>query len=397
MKPKVSIIIPVYNGSNYLQQAIDSALAQTYENIEIVVVNDGSDDNKATREVALRYGDRIRYFEKENGGTSSALNYGIQRMTGEYFAWLSHDDVYLPERIKRHMDAILESGDKLAPVYSKYVRWIDSKELYAPNQSYNYDIKLYQSGLTAVVLGLIDGLSLTFHKSYFDENGLFDESLRTTQDYMKWFEMFHGKRMIYLDEHLAKNRVHEEQQGRRISTVWEKESDKLYSRVMGEFRDEDLAASGMDLYTFLGLAVLRFESLGRYGAAKIAETRLLNVEVSDGQEQRKKLQEVIKPQRETITLYCIGKRGRALLKGLYLRGIKVDYISDKSSQLDYTNTYGATVIRPEDIPYDSKVIITKDRPDEIVDEFIQKGYRNVSTYDEIINSVMMTPIDKCKL
>ena len=80
MKPLVSIIIPVYNGSNYLAQAIDSALAQTYTPIEIIVVNDGSRDDGATEEVALGYGDRITYVRKENGGSSSALNEGIRHI-----------------------------------------------------------------------------------------------------------------------------------------------------------------------------------------------------------------------------------------------------------------------------------------------------------------------------
>ena len=66
--PLVSIVIPVYNGSNYMQEAIDSALAQTYENIEVIVVNDGSTDN--TDEIARSYGDKIKYFVKENGKNS---------------------------------------------------------------------------------------------------------------------------------------------------------------------------------------------------------------------------------------------------------------------------------------------------------------------------------------
>jgi glycosyltransferase involved in cell wall biosynthesis len=70
----VSIVIPVYNGANYLADAIDSALNQTYSRFEIIVMNDGSKDNGATERVALSYGDRIRYFAKPNGGVASALN-----------------------------------------------------------------------------------------------------------------------------------------------------------------------------------------------------------------------------------------------------------------------------------------------------------------------------------
>jgi glycosyltransferase involved in cell wall biosynthesis len=77
-RPKVSIIIPVYNGENYLHEAIDSALAQTYKNIEILVINDGSTDN--TEKIALAYKDNINYFFKSNGGQSSALNFGIDKM-----------------------------------------------------------------------------------------------------------------------------------------------------------------------------------------------------------------------------------------------------------------------------------------------------------------------------
>ena len=85
-QPKISIVIPAYNASNYLAEAIDSALAQTYPNVEIIVVNDGSKDDGATERIALSYGDKIRYFSKENGGSSSALNTGIANMTGEWFS-----------------------------------------------------------------------------------------------------------------------------------------------------------------------------------------------------------------------------------------------------------------------------------------------------------------------
>ncbi len=98
-EPLVSILIPVYNGANYLNLAIDSALAQTYGNFEIIVVNDGSDDDDATARVVRGYGDRVRYFEKRNGGVASALNLAIAQAKGQFISWLSHDDLYIPDKL----------------------------------------------------------------------------------------------------------------------------------------------------------------------------------------------------------------------------------------------------------------------------------------------------------
>ena len=116
--PLVSIIIPVYNGTNYLREAIDSALGQTYSNCEIIVVNDGSNDNGETEKMALAFGDKIRYFSKGNGGVSTALNLGINNMRGDYFSWLSHDDLYTTEKIEKNVAAIKDSPMRI--VYSDY-------------------------------------------------------------------------------------------------------------------------------------------------------------------------------------------------------------------------------------------------------------------------------------
>ena len=115
--PKVSIVIPAYNASNYLAEAIESALAQSYQNVEIIVVNDGSKDNGATERVALSYGDKIRYFYKDNGGSSSALNMGISHMTGEWFSWLSHDDLYKPEKLEKQIENINKLNLDITTVY----------------------------------------------------------------------------------------------------------------------------------------------------------------------------------------------------------------------------------------------------------------------------------------
>ena len=128
--PQVSIVIPVYNGSNYLADAIDSTLAQTYTNTEVIVINDGSNDGDKTEKIALSYGNQIRYFAKENGGVSSALNLGIQKAEGEYISWLSHDDAYLPDKIQTQIehlkdtsrDTILFSDYEIIDENSNFVR-----------------------------------------------------------------------------------------------------------------------------------------------------------------------------------------------------------------------------------------------------------------------------------
>jgi len=107
--PLVSIVIPVYNGSNFLKEAIQSALSQTYNNIEIIVVNDGSNDNNKTEQIALSFKNKIRYLKKNNGGVSSALNLGIRKMNGDFFSWLSHDDLYEKDKIQNQIEYFLDN------------------------------------------------------------------------------------------------------------------------------------------------------------------------------------------------------------------------------------------------------------------------------------------------
>src|SRR5690606_18407985 len=95
--------IPTYN-CPYIGGAIESALAQTYPRTEIIVVNDGSTKHMEVNHPYLR---QIRYIEKENGGTGSALNVGIRAAKGEYVTWLSSDDLYVPDKIERQLAFML--------------------------------------------------------------------------------------------------------------------------------------------------------------------------------------------------------------------------------------------------------------------------------------------------
>jgi hypothetical protein len=103
-QPLFSVLVPAYNQAEYLPQALDSLLSQTYDNWEAIVVNDGSTDE--TAEVVGRYAakdKRIRIIHKENGGAASALNAGLQNSRGEWICWLSSDDFFEPDKLQIHL------------------------------------------------------------------------------------------------------------------------------------------------------------------------------------------------------------------------------------------------------------------------------------------------------
>ena len=99
----VSVIIPVYNADANLYMAIDSILGQTYKNIEVIVVNDGSKDNGYTQSIIDEYGERIKAYEKVNGGIADALNYGIGFAKGDFIARMDQDDISFPDRIEKQV------------------------------------------------------------------------------------------------------------------------------------------------------------------------------------------------------------------------------------------------------------------------------------------------------
>src|ERR1043165_1771044 len=99
--PTVSVVMPVYNGENYLRLAIESVLSQTFQDFEIIVVDDGSKDT--TPQIAASFGDRVRYVRQENAGVAAAVNHGISLARGRYFAWLSHDDPRAPDKLSEQL------------------------------------------------------------------------------------------------------------------------------------------------------------------------------------------------------------------------------------------------------------------------------------------------------
>ncbi|MGG1518496.1 glycosyltransferase [Paenibacillus oryzisoli] len=200
---KVSIVIPFYNCA-YVDTAIESALGQTYPNIEIIVVNDGSTKHV---EKLDPYMGRIRYVEKGNGGTASALNAGIKRATGDYFAWLSSDDMFEPRKVERQLAFMQERGAKVS--YTSYVHMDEQGRIFGGPSGIGCPTKMeffktMQKGC------IINGCTVMLHMSVFQKTGYFNESRKYTQDYDLWMRVMKKFDFHYLDESLVRYRVHQE-------------------------------------------------------------------------------------------------------------------------------------------------------------------------------------------
>ena len=124
-RPLISVMIGVYDAERYLAEAIDSVFAQSYRPLELIVVDDGSDDGSG--EVARRYGDKLTYARQENAGNGSARNHAVRLASGDLFAFLDADDRFLPGKLERQYEAL--DGDADLDVVFGHVREFVSPEL----------------------------------------------------------------------------------------------------------------------------------------------------------------------------------------------------------------------------------------------------------------------------
>ena len=177
---RVSIVIPAFNAARYLPESLGSAFAQTYGDIEVIVVDDGSTDD--TQEVLAEY-PAARIVTKKNGGLASAMNAGIDAMTGEWFKKLDADDVLYPNCVEDliRANARFSPSDMTIPTMAIRIKYPDGSEWLA-----SYDC----SGMGAFEQGVrhldhyIGGAAESlFHRSVFERVGKYDEKIRLAEDY----------------------------------------------------------------------------------------------------------------------------------------------------------------------------------------------------------------------
>jgi glycosyltransferase involved in cell wall biosynthesis len=191
---KVSVIIPTFNRAEKVCRAVSSVINQTYQAIEIIVIDDASTDN--TIERLNEFGNRIKIIRHDiNMGVSASRNSGIRRVTGEYIALLDSDDYWLPEKIevqvaffKTHPDALICQAREL---------WIRHGKRVNPGNKH-----LKPSGdifIPSLKLCLVSPSAVMFKRSLLDEVGMFDEAFPVCEDYDLWLRISY-KYPVYLIE-----------------------------------------------------------------------------------------------------------------------------------------------------------------------------------------------------
>jgi glycosyltransferase involved in cell wall biosynthesis len=209
--PKVSVIIPTYNRAALLVEAVQSVMKQTYTELELIVVDDGSTDD--TREAILPYLHRIKYLYQERGGVSKARNYGIRVSHGEYIAFLDSDDLWLDKKLEVQVN-FMESHSSFVS-YTDEI-WIRKGKRVNPGKRH----RKYSGWIFDKVLPLciISPSSAMMRREVFDRIGLFDETLPACEDYDMWIRVAKHYPIHLIEQQLIVKRGGREDQLSR--TIW---------------------------------------------------------------------------------------------------------------------------------------------------------------------------------
>ncbi len=203
MDPLVSVIIPAYNKAQLTVKTVESVLAQTYKNLEILVADDGSADD--TRLQLERFGDKIRYLYKENGGACSARNFGLKHSRGEYVAFLDCDDLYLPKKIEASVK-YLQSNPQVGFVHTA-AYFVDGNDQVLTQYSHPKSRKTGWISRELCLRNYICNSTVLMRKECFNKAGDFDETIFPPADWDLWLRLSEHYEAGYIDEPLTKYRV----------------------------------------------------------------------------------------------------------------------------------------------------------------------------------------------
>ncbi len=231
-QPLVSVIIPAYKAEKFLPETLESVLDQTYENLEIIVVDDGSPESlEPVVAPYLEKDARIKFFRKPNGGVSSARNFGYKKSRGDFVSFLDADDVWFKENVQKKVEALLNTSAEFGYVHSK-VEVIDE------NSKPTGEILEGKEGDILIDLLLWDKkaisarcANLLYKREVLEKTGLFNEELSTAADQELTFRLAKHYKGIYLPEVLLYYRIHSNNMHSNVSLL---ERDHILAYKLAE-------------------------------------------------------------------------------------------------------------------------------------------------------------------
>ncbi len=202
----VSVVIPTYNRSLFISDAIESVLNQTYEQIEIIVVDDGSTDK--TREIVERYGSSVKYIFQKNSGPGSARNKGIRMSSGEYIAFLDSDDLWERGKVEEQVEFF-----KRNKAYALCCTDAVEVEMHSGKILNNSiaDNMVIKNGLVfdhLLKYQFINSSTVMIKKQVLSKTGMFSETLRAFEDRYLYFNLARKHKIYFLNKKLVKTRIH---------------------------------------------------------------------------------------------------------------------------------------------------------------------------------------------
>jgi glycosyltransferase involved in cell wall biosynthesis len=205
----VSVVIPTYNREKYLEEAIVSVINQTYNCFEILVIDDGSDKNYAEL-ICSKY-DKCTYLYKQNGGLSSARNFGIKHSKGDYIAFLDDDDYWRSDKLEKQV-VVLENNIEVDCVHSS-ASIVDENSIESGKVIGASNHKAHKrSGYVfwnALGVWVVKSPTPLIRKSVFADDLLFDETIKVGEDIDFYQRMFYRHKVKYINEPLAFYREYE--------------------------------------------------------------------------------------------------------------------------------------------------------------------------------------------
>lgn len=204
--PLVSAIVPAFNAERYVGEAIDSILAQSYPNIEILVVDNASTDNTAA--IIKRYGERVTYLHQAKKGPAAARNQGLMQSRGDFIAFLDADDLWLPEKTERQIRYLVDHPE-VGVCYSHY-EFIDSESRPHPFKARPQMLNGWAFE-ALLKLQLHVGIGTTMiRRSCIDDVGMLDENLITAEDTNFFIRLAKNYQFGYLRGPVARYRIHQD-------------------------------------------------------------------------------------------------------------------------------------------------------------------------------------------